>query len=145
LRTSMLAKMLIVIALFFSSLSYGWSASESIRPVAPGLKQRQPHWRPKIMESFQTGQPKRVLFYEQIGDANEAPVKQVVFYPNGQIKNEMDLIEVEEDSNGAKEWKSTIVPHGMSIAFFENGQMEKTVFYDHGVLHGEMKIYFSDG
>src|SRR5206468_1416759 len=94
-RISMRAKMLIAMALCLASLTFGWASTDSIRPVAPGLKQRQPHWRPKIMESFQTGQPQRVLFYEQIGDANEAPVKQVSFYPNGQIKNEMDLIEVE--------------------------------------------------
>ena len=141
----MLAKLLIAIALFFGSLPLGWTDSDSVRPVAPGLKQRQPHWRPKIAETFQSGQPERVLFYEQIGDANEAPVKQVAFYSNGQIKNEVDLIEVAEDSKGAVDWKSTIVPHGMSIAFFQNGQIEKVAFYDRGVLHGEMKLFFSDG
>ena len=137
-------KVLLAIALSLG-LTLGWAAPEPVKPVAPALKQRQPHWRPKIMESYPEGQPQRVLFYEQIGDQNEAPVKQVLFYPSGQIKTEMDLIVVAEDSLGAKEWKSTIVPHGMSISFFSNGQAEKAAFYDRGLLHGEMKVFFQDG
>ena len=121
------------------------NAVESVKPVAPNLKQRQPHWRPKIMENYEGGQPQRVLFYEQIGEANEAPVKQLFFYPNGQIKVEMDLALVPEDSKGAKEWKSIIVPHGMSLSYFEGGQVERVCFYDRGVLHGEMKLFFPDG
>src|ERR1700730_10379287 len=81
-------------------------------PVATQLRQRQPHWSPKIMEIYGEGQPKRVLFYEQIGNESEAPVKQILFFPNGQIKAEFDLTVVEEGSAASEEWKSTIVPHG---------------------------------
>ena len=126
-------------------LTLGWAAPEPVKPVAPGLKQRQPHWRPKIIESYPEGQPQRVLFYEQIGNANEAPVKQIVFYQNGQIMNEMDLIVVAEDCDAAKEWKSNIVPHGLSISYFASGQVEKAAFYDSGVPHGEMKMFYADG
>lgn len=133
-------------AVLSMGLTLGWGeAPEPVKPVAPALKARQPHWRPKILENYAEGQPQRVLFYEQIGNANEAPVKQILFFPNGQIRSEMDLIVVEEDSPGAKEWKSTIVPHGMSLSYFSSGQLERAAFYDRGLLHGEMKVFFSDG
>ena len=105
-------KVLLAIALSLG-LTLGWAAPEPVKPVAPALKQRQPHWRPKVMENYPEGQPQRVLFYEQIGEQNEAPVKQVLFYPSGQIKNEMDLIVVPEEAKVLEKCKSTIVPHGM--------------------------------
>ena len=121
------------------------AAIDPVKPVALSLKQRQPHWRPKIMEKYEGGQPRRVLFYEQIGDANEAPVKQIFFYPNGQVQAETDLVLVPEDSRGAKEWKSIVVPHGMSVSYFDTETVEKVAFYDRGVLHGPMKVFFRKG
>ena len=70
-----------------------YSASPPVTPVATQLKQRQPHWSPKIIETYPEGGAQRVLFYEQIGEENAAPVKQILFYPNGQIKTELDLID----------------------------------------------------
>ena len=127
------------------SCAFGWAAPESTKAIASALKTRQPHWRPKIMESYPEGQPSRVLFYEQMSAENEAPVKQVYFYPSGQIKTEMDLIVVAEDTPAAKEWKSTIVPHGMCVSFFSNGQIERVAGYDRGVLHGDLKVYYENG
>ena len=137
--------------LFFSVLfclttfSAVCAAPELVVPVAQQLKQRQPHWRPKIIEHYSEGNPQRVLFYEQITEAGELPVKQVVFHPNGQIHNETDLITISESDPGYADWKSTIVPHGMNITFFPSGQVEKVVFYDRGLLHGEIKVFFEDG
>ncbi len=111
----------------------------------PMLKPREPHWRPAVLETSPEGQPLRVLFYEQITETNETPVKQILFYPSGQVKNEADLIVVAEDSPGFQEWKSTIVPHGTNISFFQNGQIEKIAVYDRGLLNGEMELFHPDG
>ncbi len=121
------------------------AAPEPVVPVAQSLKQRQPHWRPKVSDSYGEGQPQRVLFYEQITELGELPVKQVIFHPNGQIHNETDLITISEEEPGYADWKSTIVPHGVNVTFFSNGQIEKLSFYNRGLLHGETKVFFEDG
>ncbi len=109
------------------------------------LRQKEPHWRPKIIEYFKEGLPKRVLFYEQISNDQEAPVKQLMYYPSGQLKNEMDLTTVDEGSPGFTEWKTTIVPHGGSVSFFADGQVEKVAFYDRGIVHGEVRVFYPNG
>src|SRR5579863_7821596 len=135
----------VLAVILFCGLTLGFAEPQLVKPVAPALKVRQPHWRPKIMEAYPEGQPQRVLFYEQIGDADEAPVKQMYFYPEGQVRAEVDLIVVEEDSPGAKQWKSTIVPHGMSLSYFADGKLENSAFYDRGIPHGEMKVFHPNG
>ena len=67
------------------SCAFGWAAPESIKAIASALKSAN-RWRPKIMESYPEGQPSRVLFYEQMSAENEAPVKQVYFYPRVRSK-----------------------------------------------------------
>jgi len=109
------------------------------------LKPRQPHWRPKIVEHFGDGLPKRVLFYEQIDRENEAPVKELAYFPNGQLKREMDLTTVKEGTVGYEQWKSEIVPHGGSVTFFAGGQVEKVAFYDEGIVHGKVSVYYPEG
>ena len=105
------------------------------------MRPREPHWQPKIIESYPQGQPANVIFYEE----NEKPVKQVIFYPEGQIKIETDLTWVEKDSPGYQEWKTNAVPHGAYVSFYANGGVEKFAFYEHGILHGDAKAYYSDG
>jgi antitoxin component YwqK of YwqJK toxin-antitoxin module len=118
---------------------------DKVVPVAEALKQRQPHWRPKIIETFPNGNPATVLFYEQISSEREAPVKQIKYYPEGQIRNEMDLIEVDQSSEGFKEWKTDVVPHGVSLSFFINGAVEKALHYDRGILHGDVQVFYPEG
>jgi len=126
------------------SAAFVWG-EEKVSPVSETLRPGQPHWRSQIAEAYPSGVPLRVMFFEQIGDQKETAVKQRGFYPNGQVKFEMDLTTVEEDSPGAKEWKSTFVPHGVGLWLHENGRVEKIAHYDRGVLHGEMKLHYPDG
>ncbi|HEY2810123.1 MAG TPA: toxin-antitoxin system YwqK family antitoxin [Rhabdochlamydiaceae bacterium] len=140
-----MTKLFIAIATLCCAFFLISATTPLVVPVTSQLKTRQPHWSPKIAESYPDGQTKRVLFYEQIGEENEAPVKQVHFYPNGQIQAELDLISVPEDSPGAKEWKSTIVPHGMCVSFYSTGQLERIAYYDRGLPHGEVKKFFAGG
>lgn len=130
---------------FFAVAMSSFLVSAEVTPVAPSLKQRQPQWRPQIMEHHQEGPPARVVFYEPGKGDQELPVKQMLLYPEGQIQAETDMTIVEEGSAGAEFWKSTTVPHGMSVTYFPNGQIEKTAFYNKGLLHGPMKVYFSNG
>lgn len=114
----------------------------SVVAQAPGLRQREPHWRPLIVEHYPDGQPLRILFYEQVTEENEAPVKQVIFYPNGQVHQETDLTVISEEESAATEWKSTIVPHGIYLVLSAQGEVERVSTYDRGVLHGEMKLFY---
>ena len=131
------------VACMFSSIPL--SAEEEVRPVSEFLKQREPHWRPKIVAHHQDGSPKVVLFYES--DANERPVavKQVSFHPGGQIASELDLVHIQESEPAFKDWKNTIVPHGLSVFYFPSGKIERVVHYDRGVLHGKMQVFYENG
>ena len=101
-------KIKLLSVLFCLGVSMVCAVSEPVAPVAQSLKQRQPHWRPKIIEYYPEGQPQRVLFYEQITEAGEVPVKQVLFHPSGQVHNEADLITISEADAAYQDWKSTI-------------------------------------
>src|SRR3990167_2150562 len=106
------------------------------------LKPREPHWRHKVLENHSSGAPARLLFYENFEGKAITPLKELSFYPSGKVKSETDLISVEEGSPGALLWKGTAVPHGVSIAFYEDGQIEKVTPYAFGLAEGEMKIYY---
>src|ERR1700688_4561618 len=79
-----------------------------VKPVAQDLKQRQPNWRPQVLETHSQGNPAAVLFYEQVSEEKEVPVKQLNFYENGALKSEIDLTSAEENSPGFQEWKTTL-------------------------------------
>lgn len=125
-------------------MGLGW-AVEPVIPVAPSLKQRQPHWRPHVIQTHVAGNPAQVEFREIGAEGAEIPVKQVFFFPSGQIQMEADLTVVPQDAAVVEQWKSTVVPHGMNVSYFSNGQVEKIAFYDRGVLHGPMKMFFENG
>ncbi len=137
-------------ALFLSLLCFtaAISAAEQ-KGTAPStvvsLKSRQPNWRPQIVQSYPNGNPERILFFDLNEREEKIPVKQQRFYNNGVLKNEMDLTIVQEDSPGFKEWKSAIVPQGISVSFFSNGKVEKIATYEHGLLHGELHINYPSG
>ncbi|HSX04312.1 MAG TPA: hypothetical protein VLG76_06245 [Rhabdochlamydiaceae bacterium] len=129
----------------FFLLLFCWNLALNAAEIPKVLKQRQPHWRPKIFEVYPHGQPQRIIFSEQLKDGPEVPLKQIQYYEDGKIFNETDLIVVEEGSKAFELWKSTMVPHGPSVTFFQNGQVEKVSYYDHGVLQGEAKVFYPDG
>lgn len=114
-------------------------------PAPQMLKPGQPHWRSKVVETFPSGMPSLVIFSEKIGKNEEVAVKKRGFYPNGQIKFEMDLASVEEDSPAAKEWGSTTVPHGVAIWLYEDGRAEKIAHYHKGVMNGDLTLYYPNG
>lgn len=112
---------------------------------AINLKRREPTWRPKILEHFNEGIPKTVIFYEESSEGKEMPVKQLQYYPTGEMRCEMDVIAVEEGSPGHKAWQNTIVPHGACVSLFKDGKVEKIAYFDRGILHGELKLFFQSG
>src|ERR1700722_12353406 len=114
-------------------------------PTVISLQPRQPHWRPQIVQTYPNGNPERVLFFDLNAQEEKIPVKQQRFYNGGQLKNEMDLVVVQENSPGFQEWKSTTVPHGISVSFFSDGKVEKIATYEKGLLHGELHINYPSG
>src|SRR5262249_31193646 len=79
--------------------------------------------------------PKKVRFFEQISKEKESPVKEMEFYSNGQVRIETDLIETEKG----------IVSHGLNVFALPSGQIDQVSSYDHGVLHGELRLFYPDG
>jgi len=122
-----------------------WLSAEGIEEVAPVVKDlrgRMPEWRHDISEKHPNGIPKSVVFYAELEEGKEAPVKRMVFNELGVPLEEADLIVVAEDSPGFGIWKTTIVPHGVCLWFKENGDVEQVAYYDRGLLHGPMQIFY---
>lgn len=115
----------LVLVLLFNSAQLSADQIQHAAPITMTLKPRQPHWRPQIMSTYPNGNPESVIFFEPAGQEERIPVKQQRFYEDGKLKNEMDLTVVDENSPGFNEWKSSVVPHGLSISHFSNGKVEK--------------------
>ena len=113
-------------------------------PLSITLKPRQPNWRFEIVKIFPQGNPQLIHFYEPTVDG-ERIVKQVVFYENNQIQSEMDLIAVDAESEIAKEWQSSIVPHGARVDFSPEGKLLKVASYREGVMDGDCKLFYPNG
>ena len=116
--------------------------TEEVRPVAEFLKQREPHWRPKIVSYHSQGTPETVIFFEVDAESKQIPVKQIQFYPKGQPRTEMDLTVITESDPAFKDWKAGVAPHGVSVSYYESGKTEKVAGYDKGLLHGPMKVFY---
>src|SRR5262249_50232326 len=108
----------------------------------PPLKVRQPNWRPHVVESYPNGNPEKVIFYEPTVDGEE-PVKQLHFYPNGQIKQEMDVLT--EKSPAAENGETSLIAHGGIVNYHPSGAPARTAFYEKGELDGEVKTYHPNG
>lgn len=121
------------------------SETHHVQPVALELKPRMPEWRPKIIERFPDGNPSLVLFFEDGEDGESVPVKRISFYENGKTKEETDLISVNKESEGFKLWDSEVVPHGVSVEFLKEGQLDKIYYYNQGLLHGTQGNFYPDG
>ena len=107
------------------------------------LKERQPNWRAETIKAYPNGVVEMVVFYEP-SDNGELPVKQMSFYENGKIRQEVDVELVDENSETYKIWNSRLVPSGMCVDFSLNNTMEKIANYDKGLLEGEVKTFYSE-
>ncbi|HEY4830985.1 MAG TPA: toxin-antitoxin system YwqK family antitoxin, partial [Waddliaceae bacterium] len=96
----------------------------------PQLKIRQPNWRPHVLENFLNGNPAHVLFYEPLAQG-ERTAKELLFYPNGRVKEETDL---ESDK-----------PHGASVSYHLSGAVKQAAHFQQGVLNGPFKTFYSNG
>ena len=118
---------------------------QEVQPIQTELKARLPEWRPRIYEQYPNGSPRLVVFYGENEKGEDEAVKRIHFFENGRPFEETDLAIVDEKSPGYETWKSTVVPHGVSVRFRENGEIERIGYYDHGLLHGPLKVFFTKG
>src|SRR6185436_6862701 len=119
--------------LAFSFLAAGENPAEQTRP-----RQQEPHWKAKVEERHSNGQPSKIVFYEELGDAEPVAVKLVSYYPSGQVKLESDVTSKKDE-----EGKSKLIPVGVEITIDERNNVEKIAHYNaEGVLHGEMRLFY---
>ena len=129
-------RILAVLVLSFSLLA----ASDNVPPMAHP-RQQEPHWKAKIEERHPTGQPSKIIFFEEIGDAEAVAVKLITYYPSGQVKLESDVT-----SRKDEEGKLKLVPVGVEITLDERNNVEKVAHYNNeGDLHGEMRLFYPTG
>ena len=98
---------------------------------------QEPHWKVKIEERFPSGQPSKVVFYEELGDNPPVAVKLTAYHPSGQIKLEADVTSKQNDED-----KTVLIANGIEVLVDEKGNLEKITHYDNGVLEGEMKVFY---
>ena len=109
------------------------------------LRKREPNHRAVTKETFVDQTPKVVVFYAPNAEGKEIPVKMIEFYEDRSIKYEMDVCEVEKESEGEKLWKSTLVGNGVRADFYPKGNVKKTAFYKKGLLHGPVQVFHPNG
>ena len=68
-----------------------------IIPVATRLTPTAPEWKIVQRENYETGAPKLIYFYEENEKGEEKVVHKISFFPNGQVEEEVDLIEIGND------------------------------------------------
>src|ERR1700674_5267562 len=101
-----------ILALFVLSFSLLAAAESSIPTAHP--RQQEPHWKAKIEERHSSGQPSKIIFYEELGDAEPVAVKLITYYPSGQVKLESDVTSKKDE-----EGKLKLIPVGVEIAIDE--------------------------
>lgn len=141
----MTKRLLFALALLPILLFAQENSENKIIPVATELKVRMPEWRPNIAQQFPNGAPQLVIFYSENDNGIEEPVKRIQFFENGRPMEETDLTTVDEKSPGYENWKTTVVPHGVSVRFRESGDLERIGYFDQGLLHGPMKVFYPKG
>ncbi len=88
-------------------------------------------------EAF-SGQPSKIIFYEELGDAEAVAVKLITYYPNGQVKLESDVTSKKDE-----EGKLKLFPVGVEICLDERNNVEKVAHYNaDGELDGEMRLFY---
>src|SRR5476651_433786 len=104
--------------LFVLALSLTFAAESSAPKTHP--RQQEPHWKAKIEERYSSGQPAKIVFYEELGDLPPIAVKLIAYHPNGQVKMEADVTSKQDE-----EGKLILTPNGIEIALDERGNVEK--------------------
>ncbi|HUD01517.1 MAG TPA: toxin-antitoxin system YwqK family antitoxin, partial [Rhabdochlamydiaceae bacterium] len=131
-------RILTLFVLVFSIFSLVGAAENSVPRTHP--RQQEPHWKAKIEERHPSGQPSKIVFYEEIGDAAAVAVKLIAYYPSGQVKMEADVT-----SKRDEEGKLVLIPIGVEISLDERNNVEKVANYADGVLDGEMRLFYPTG
>src|SRR5260221_10576930 len=107
-----------ILALFVLAFSLSvMAADNSIPKTHP--RQQEPHWKAKIEERHSTGQPAKIVFYEELGDAEAVAVKLITYHPSGQVKMETDVTSIKDE-----EGKLTLIPAGVEICLDERNNVE---------------------
>src|SRR5579872_2482717 len=101
-----------ILALFI--LSFSFLAASDNSPPSAHPRQQEPHWKAKVEERHSGGQPSKIVFYEEIGDAEAVAVKLITYYPSGQVKLESDVTSKKDE-----EGKIKLIPVGVEIALDE--------------------------
>ncbi|MBJ7448877.1 MAG: hypothetical protein JHC93_00785 [Parachlamydiales bacterium] len=136
-----LKPILVSIALAISISDPAFATSSSLIERAQrehqsiGLSPRQPHWKPSIVSFHPNGQMQTLVFYDSAKGAEESPVRQIVFYADGNVKSECDL----------KKTSTGYGPDGLYITYGPNGNLSKISIYKDGVLDGESKSFYDNG
>lgn len=101
--------------------------------AATPLREREPHFRPQILESDAEGNPRHVVYTIDGG----RPVKEIFFYSNGQIELERDL--------ACNEQGEDLRAHGCTVRHYPGGELHQVAHYIDGKLEGEWKQFYANG
>jgi antitoxin component YwqK of YwqJK toxin-antitoxin module len=83
-----------------------------------------------IIKTHPTGQIFKVRFFEE-----DVAVKEISYYENGQICEEVDLMEVDHKP----------VFHGVRVQIDREGNLYSVYNYHEGKAHGKMRVLFPSG
>jgi antitoxin component YwqK of YwqJK toxin-antitoxin module len=100
------------------------------KPQIDLLRQIDPSWVRRCYSYYPNGRPEKIIFFD-----GEKAVKELIFYDNGSIAQEADLL-TENDRYSH---------HGASVLYTPNREIEAVAYYKNGFLHGSYKKYDSDG
>ena len=94
------------------------------------LKPRHPEWTNTIIATHPNGQIAKVRFFE-----DDVAVKEISYYENGAISEEVDLIEIDQKP----------AYHGAKIQISRENNLHSVVHYREGKMHGPMRVFFPTG
>lgn len=94
------------------------------------LKPRHPEWTNMIIATHPNGQIAKVRFFE-----DDIAVKEISYYENGQISEEVDLIEIDQKP----------AYHGAKIQISRENNLHSVVHFREGKMHGPIRVFFPSG
>jgi len=129
----------------FSLCIFNVLISSEVKPISSRLLPRAPEWKPSIIENYENGNAKHVLFFDEKENGEEVLVKRITFYEEGKIQIEEDVTQVDPSAKGYEKWKDCNVPHGLSVLYYPTGNVEQVTHYDQGIEHGPRKSFYING
>lgn len=107
------------------------SDDDIVLPVATALKKIEPNF---LLERVDN----KVYYYAPSPGkkGTEEIVKEVTYSPEGKEESERDLIQLPSGE---------IVSHGMSVAYYPSGALQRISFFDRGKLHGMVQTLYENG